>query len=275
MANANIPRGFWPVRPIGREGRVVNCAVKTAENIKPGDPVRMVDRKVEVAAATDKAVFGVAGQESVAAVPATIPVYPARDWIFGGQCSGTYAPASHDQLRVDIEGTTGIFEVNENAVVEGTVQILRLLGQPDNIAGLNANVEFIFTLAQGDGEDDTLVYALAAGLGGAGTFKLPSASPVDGTLELFTWTQDTATTGSDGSNLWVLTGADGAGNDQGFSHDTNADGEIAANTPLTFVPSTNVTVTKGEILLAVMTETGTATDLSAVNCIGMWDIRIA
>ena len=68
-------------------------------------------------------------------------IYPALPGVvFEGQCSGTYA-ASIRYTSVDIEGTTGIMEVNENATTE---QVIHVIGPVDGTTiGANSRVQFV------------------------------------------------------------------------------------------------------------------------------------
>ena len=77
--------------------------------------------------------------------------YPALEGtIFAGQCSGT--PTQSDLLTVgasakDIEGTTGIMEINEDASASDVISLLGPLDRQQGL-GLNAVLEFIVLLRQ-------------------------------------------------------------------------------------------------------------------------------
>lgn len=274
MANADRPNGFKPVRPLRHRAGPVYRGVTAGQSFLRGDPLVLTAAgTVSLATGANRRIHAVSAEDCVSAVPASVKVYLARDWVFEVQCSGTYAAATYDGTLVDMEGSTGVFECNENASVVGTLLVLGMVSRPDCVAGAHSKVLVIFAAPQGDQDDDEFAVA-AVGAGANATFGLAVPAPRAGTVRTATLISTLATSGSGGSDKWVVTLTDGAGNDQGVARST-ATAEIAANTLEDLAPTTNLTVAKGEILLATFTKTGSPTDLSTAKIAVVWYIREA
>jgi hypothetical protein len=102
---------------------------------------------MQIAIVTSGALRGVAAQDvATSAVVADLWYYPALPWlVFEGQCSGTYA-TTIASTAVDIEGTTGIMEVNENATTEAVIHIIS--ANPNTEIGANSRVYFYIFRSQ-------------------------------------------------------------------------------------------------------------------------------
>jgi len=130
MANVDSAHGFIV------EGSFISGAgipewkgrVKAGQTIAIGDPVRFSSGQLRICTAAD-IVAGVAAQPCASlAVGTEIKFVPAFPWIFfSAQTSGDYSNGLLFNL-VDMEGTTGIFEVNEDA---NTNKTLRIIGKKD------------------------------------------------------------------------------------------------------------------------------------------------
>lgn len=154
MANKDLPNGFRAVMTTGGHTPPVFAAnTKSNLSVMPGDPLIMLSNgTLDIATASSAKIFGVS-QSKLTAVAATqqkcLYVPAAADIIFEGQCSGTFSPVNVGEA-VDIEGSTGIFEINENAQSVGVATILGLAGGVDNAVGANARVYFTWTLSSWD-----------------------------------------------------------------------------------------------------------------------------
>jgi len=150
MANVDNPNGFW------LDYSMLGHAEFETGNIYKADSALTITRgdaviedgttagKVDIAASSSGALLGVSAETSVwsatqAAAGDTILFYPAVPWlVFNGQCSGTYALTKRYEEH-DIEGTTGIMEVNEDAE-----KVLYIIGEdPNSEIGDNTRVKFI------------------------------------------------------------------------------------------------------------------------------------
>lgn len=155
MANKDVPNGFRAVKSLsGSYIPMFPFMTKDALTLNPGDAVIMLSNgTVDIALATSTAIFGVC-QSKVTAITSTsqkVLVVPAsRDIVFEGQCSGTFSPVNVGEA-VDIEGSTGIMEINENLQTVGCAQIIGLAKELDNAAGANARVLFTWKKSQWDG----------------------------------------------------------------------------------------------------------------------------
>ena len=136
MANYDNPDGFAPV------GVAYGTNEYTASaTIAKGDALAIVSGEVlPYAIATHDLIVGVAAE--AAAANETLLVWDDPRQEFQGQCSGTYAATMNGE-RLDIEGTTGIMEVNENATVKTLVALINhypIPGSED--IGANSRVRF-------------------------------------------------------------------------------------------------------------------------------------
>lgn len=153
MANKDNPNGFRVLQTVsGTEPMVLSGLTVTGLTVAPGDAL-VKDAStglLDIATASSTAIFGVCqskvtGETGVSKKINYIPV--TEDIIWEGQCSGTLTQAMSGDT-CDIEGTTGIMEINENATSTNVVRIIEMSDRPDNAMGANARVKFKFTLNQ-------------------------------------------------------------------------------------------------------------------------------
>jgi len=145
MANRDNPRGFeFAGSMYGGSVGAVTLPLLTASSttITKGDAVILASGYVDIALSNSGSILGVATQsvttgagdhEDILVIPA-LPAYKFR-----AQCSGTMTQALM-LSEVDIEGGTGVMEVNENANTEKVVQIVALDDDGVNVLGANADV---------------------------------------------------------------------------------------------------------------------------------------
>lgn len=154
MANIDKPAGF---RVASMPGcfPVFTAKLKSNVSVSPGDALIMQSTgALDIATASSAAIFGVS-QSKITAIAATqqdclyVPALPTI--LFSGQCSGTFTPVNVGE-SVDIEGTTGIMEVNEDAQSVGCVRIVGLEGNVKNANGANARVLFVWNKSQFTGQ---------------------------------------------------------------------------------------------------------------------------
>lgn len=138
MANLDNPRGFVPYGPPGTTHKYETAASQT---IAIGDFVTLdASKQVTIATATSDNLLGMAASPVTSSSAGdAIQVYDDPDQQYMGQCSGTYA-ITQNGAEVDIEGTTGIMEVNENAALKRVLVVVGLYGDPKNAVGANADV---------------------------------------------------------------------------------------------------------------------------------------
>jgi len=153
MANKDNPHGFRALQTVsGTVPMVLKGLTTTGLTIAPGDAV-IKDAStgfLTIATAASASIFGVCQSKVTGetGVSKEINYIPAtEDVIWEGQCSGTLTQAMMGDT-CDIEGTTGIMEVNENATSKNVVRLIELSDKPDNAMGANARVKFKFTLNQ-------------------------------------------------------------------------------------------------------------------------------
>jgi len=154
MANIDKPAGFRVASMPGSFPIFTGMMVSNV-SVSPGDAIVVTTNGVlAVATASSAAILGVA-QSKITAIAATqqscmyVPALPTI--LFSGQCSGTYTPVAVG-AAVDIEGTTGIMEINENAVAVGVARIVGLEGGINNANGANARVLFVWNKSQFTGQ---------------------------------------------------------------------------------------------------------------------------
>jgi hypothetical protein len=144
MANVDKIIGFRCIGTLsGATPRKFPMTLAGSQTVAVGDPLIATSigsaATVEIALYTSSLIHGVCGEAATAT--GEIQAWPADpDYLFEAQCSGTYAAASHLFKCVDIEGTTGIMEVNEDSSTYAVFQILGLVDSDDNAAGENARV---------------------------------------------------------------------------------------------------------------------------------------
>jgi len=201
-ANADNPNGCRPAGLFGSFSEPFQAfEAAAAQTIAEGDPVkRDGSGQVVIGTATDSALLGFA-RTAVTASSAgdLIYVYSDPSTVFECQCSGTFAITMIGDA-VDLEGTTGIFEVNENATTYMPVRIVNY--NPNDSVGANTRVYVQLVMASlgnsaaGVFDDlevlDDLTVGDDAGVGGDIT--------VTGAVEGGTVTDGTATL--DGSGNW-------------------------------------------------------------------------
>ena len=151
MANVDYPNGFRAVQPQGQTLPMYTYLTKSNLSLHAGDAVQMLSGgTIDLAGAADETVLGVC-QNNITAIAATqqkvlvVPALPSI--VFSGQCSGTYTPVNAGE-SVDIEGTTGIQEINENAQATGVARIVGLELTEGNAVGANARVLFTWAKSQ-------------------------------------------------------------------------------------------------------------------------------
>jgi hypothetical protein len=109
--------------------------------VAAGDALVFASGECTIALSNSGQIHGVAAEAGVDGDE--IMFYPAVPTnIFEAQCSGTYATASHLGVAVDLEGTTGIQEVNEDSTTEKVVKIMELKSGSE--VGANARVYVTF-----------------------------------------------------------------------------------------------------------------------------------
>ena len=139
-ANADNPDGCKPVGLFGQHSEPFQAyETAAAQTIVEGDPVKLDGSgQIVIGTAIDSALLGFA-RSGVTASSAgdLIYVYSNPSTVFQCQSSGSFAITMISDL-VDLEGSTGIFEVNENASV---YKPLRIVGyNPNDSVGANARL---------------------------------------------------------------------------------------------------------------------------------------
>jgi hypothetical protein len=137
MANTDNPNGFrWYGSLTGAPPTIRSIIL--AGTVAQGDTLVQGTATATIGLSNSGNILGVAMEAGESGD--TIQYYVATDWdLFEAQCSGTYSTNYLNQ-NVDIEGTTGIQEVNEDSTTEGVFRILGLVEDGVNAAGANARV---------------------------------------------------------------------------------------------------------------------------------------
>ena len=146
MANPDNPKGFELRKIIGGStGAFETFPGKSLSNtiITNGDALMAAAGYCALTniASTD-GIVGVSASRQTTSVTTNqdIALYPAlQNYIFSGQCSGTPTQATV-WTNCDIEGTTGIMEINEDATSLNVVKVVGLLDSSS--MGLNAELLF-------------------------------------------------------------------------------------------------------------------------------------
>jgi hypothetical protein len=143
MANTDNPNGFKWIKNLTASDELITVTLATTQTIAKGDALQLSSGQAIIATSGAGQIFAVAAEaETTTTATADILVYPAYPWYeFEGQCSGTYA-ASIRHSAVDIEGTTGIMEVDENATTEKVFQVTG--HNPNSEIGANTRVTGVF-----------------------------------------------------------------------------------------------------------------------------------
>ena len=144
MANPDGPNGFRAVETDSGQMAVRRYPVAASQTIAKGDAVFLSSGLVTIAVATTPQLLGIAASAvTTTASPVratdTVMVYVATPGqIFEGQCSGS-STAALLGTSCDIEGTTGIMEINENATTEDVIHIVGWKSDEDPKLALGAN----------------------------------------------------------------------------------------------------------------------------------------
>jgi len=157
MANNDNPNGF-SFRKNGQGGTtplILTGIVATSQTIAKGDAIILASGLIQIAVATSGQLYGIANESIVSsAAGATMTFIPAAPgYIFSGQGSGTPTQAMLG-TAVDIEGATGVMEINENAVVEKVIQLVGVDPDVENALGANARMLFTVARSQYTGRED-------------------------------------------------------------------------------------------------------------------------
>lgn len=129
MANTDKPNGFTVVRTDSGQTSAVRYPVAASQTIAAGDMVILSSGLVAIAVSTSGSVLGVAAEAitttgSPSRANDTIMIYVAdAGTVYEGQCSGS-STAALLGATADIEGATGVMEVNENASAEDILVIV-------------------------------------------------------------------------------------------------------------------------------------------------------
>lgn len=146
MANNDCPNGFMAIGSLdgGLPQEFLGWVQSGANPIKIGDPLFVTGGFIRIADANDGALIGMSNSVVPTDLCAIqkIYFYGSPNTMFSGQCSGAYTQAMQFDI-CDIEGSTGIFEVDENASSQGVLQIIGLATYDDNDYGTNAKVKVI------------------------------------------------------------------------------------------------------------------------------------
>jgi len=154
MANTDIPNGFSVSSNQYGQSAVIKFPVAASQTIAKGDAVILASGLVQIAVATSPLLLGIADASittsgSVDRDDTLSVVVALPGMIFEGQCSGD-STAALVGTACDIEGTTGIMEVNENATTEDVIQIVGLRSDedPNYTLGTNDRVRFVMLRSQ-------------------------------------------------------------------------------------------------------------------------------
>jgi hypothetical protein len=139
-ANADNPNGCKPAGLFGQLAEPFQpFETAAAQTIVEGDPVKLDGSgQIVIGTATDSTLLGFA-RTAVTASSAGDLIYVYSDplTVFECQCSGTFAITMIGDA-VDLEGSTGAFEVNENATTYRPLRILNY--NPNDSVGANTRV---------------------------------------------------------------------------------------------------------------------------------------
>lgn len=147
MANIDNPHGFIAETALGTVGNIPIWGAKLLSNtiIEPGDALSGQSGYACLTnVITTDSILGVSLSAQATSVTTNqdILFHPALDFVvFSGQCSGTPTQALV-WTNCDIEGTTGIMEINENASTYSPVRLIGL--KPGSSMGLNAEMLFVW-----------------------------------------------------------------------------------------------------------------------------------
>jgi len=154
MANTDIPNGFSVSSNQYGQAAVIHFPVAASQTIAKGDAVILASGLVQIAVATSPQLLGIADaaittsgsvdRDDTVAVVVALPGI-----VFEGQCSGD-STAALVGTACDIEGATGVMEVNENATTEDVIQVVGLRSDedPEYTLGTNDRVRFVVLRSQ-------------------------------------------------------------------------------------------------------------------------------
>jgi hypothetical protein len=149
MANVDNPNGFFAVANLGGGAIPIwHGTTKSNLTLAAGDALIVATTGlIDIAGATSASILGVCTKAitGVTGTQKTVDFVPALPSIvFEGQCSGTAAQTDMYE-KMDIEGTTGIMELNENSNSYNVAMPIGLVERPSNAIGANARLLFIWT----------------------------------------------------------------------------------------------------------------------------------
>jgi len=154
MANSNIPNGFSVSSNQYGQDAVKSFPVAASQTITKGDFVVLASGLIEIAVLTSPQLLGIAAHDITTTGSVdrndTLAVTVALPGIvFEGQASGSSTAALIGEA-CDIEGATGIMEVNENATTEDVLQIIgfRSDEDPNYELGLNDRIRVVVLRSQ-------------------------------------------------------------------------------------------------------------------------------
>jgi len=154
MANTDNPNGFQlAYTKTGGPAVMIKRKVAASQTIVKGDPVVLgTAGTITIDDGAGVSLEGIAAEGCVTTAAdelTEILLYAASNVnVFVGQCSGSSATALLGD-HVDIEGSTGIFEINEDA---GSTKVIKLIGlHKDDAEG--ANGRMFFTIAKSSYEN--------------------------------------------------------------------------------------------------------------------------
>lgn len=154
MANSDIKNGFTVSSNQYGQDAVKEFPVAASQTITKGDFVILASGLIQIALATSPQLLGIAAHDittggsvdrnDVLKVTVALPGI-----VFEGQGSGS-SVASLIGGACDIEGATGIMEVNENATTEDVLQIIgfRSDEDPNYELGLNDRIRVVVLRSQ-------------------------------------------------------------------------------------------------------------------------------
>lgn len=144
MANTDNPNGFRFAKALAGYLQVKTHTLESGQTVADGDAL-VLDRtsgKLNIWSSSFDEIYGFAAEACDASTADTDCKYiPALPWyVFEGQCSGTY-DATMQGIECDIEGTTGIMEVNEDAHKQRLIKIIEPISTTE--VGANSRVLFV------------------------------------------------------------------------------------------------------------------------------------
>jgi hypothetical protein len=267
QANVDNPNGCKPANLYGGVASFHVYDAAAAQTIREGDPVKLDhEGRVAIATATDSVLLGFARTAVTASTAGDdIYVYDDPNEIFQCQCSAAFkiSMVGHE---VDLEGTTGIYEVNAYSSIYKPVRIvgwnindtvgdntrvyvqvtMHVLGMGDTLVCDDAEVFDDLTVAG----DATVTGTLGGGTVTDGTISISAGTLTGGvSLAAVTVTGTTLTDGVLSSTGGIVTGA---GSVTSTVLEDGAGGSITGGTV------TGVTVTDGTCTSTSGTVTGCA-----------------